>query len=205
MGLEIDLIAGLGNPDPAYLTTRHNAGFWFVDALAAECRASFGHDRKLHGDTAEVTLGGSRIRLLKPMTYMNDSGRSIGRALGYYKVPTDRLLVVYDELDLPPGRAQLKFSGGHAGHNGMRSVIEHIGPDFWRLRIGVGHPGQRDRVVGHVLRRASADEEQLIIESIKDGLETLPILLTHGAERAKTHLHSRRHTLDGDADAPEEG
>lgn len=201
MGLEIELIAGLGNPDPAYLTTRHNAGFWFVDALASSCNATFSPDRKLHGDTCEVSIGGQRIRLLKPMTYMNESGRSVGRALSYYKIPPERLLVAYDELDLPPGRAQLKHAGGHAGHNGMRSVIDHVGPEFWRLRIGVGHPGQRDRVVGHVLRRASSDEERLILASIRDGLETLPILLAHGAERAKTHLHSRRHTLDGGAGA----
>ena len=197
----LSIIAGLGNPEDRYVKTLHNAGFWFVDALAADCGVSFSHDRKLHGDTAEVEVGGRRIRLLKPMTYMNDSGRSVGRALDYYKIAPEHLLVVHDELDLPPGRAQLRLAGGHAGHNGIRSVIEHVGPDFWRLRIGVGHPGERDRVVGHVLKRASNAEEELILASVRDGLETLPILLAHGAERAKTHLHSRRHTADGGTNA----
>lgn len=191
MGTRIDLIAGLGNPDPEYLTTRHNAGFWFVDALAANCGAAFSQNKKLFGDTAEVQIGAHRIRLLKPTTYMNESGRSVGKAVSYFKIAPENLLVVYDELDLPPGRAQLKFGGGHAGHNGMRSVIEHIGPEFWRLRIGVGHPGRKDRVIGHVLRPASADEEQLIVDSIRDGLEALPVLLEQGAERAKTRLHTR--------------
>lgn len=196
MGTQIDLIAGLGNPDPEYLRTRHNAGFWFVDALAANCGTSFGHNKKLSGDTAEVGIGQHRIRLLKPMTYMNESGRSVGQALSYFKIAPERLLVVYDEIDLATGRVQLKFGGGHAGHNGMRSIIDHVGPNFWRLRLGVGHPGRKERVAGHVLKRASTEEEALIIDSIRDALEALPVMLDQGAEKAKTQLHSRKPPTD---------
>ena len=190
MGQPIDLIAGLGNPDPQYLATRHNAGFWFVDALAAEHHVQFSANKKLEADAAEVTLAGRRVRLLKPMTYMNESGRALAKAVNYYRIPPENVLVVYDELDLPPGRAQLKFAGGHAGHNGMRSVIAHLGTDIWRLRIGVGHPGERGKVTGHVLRRAPASEEDQITGSIRNAIDILPILIEHGAERARTRLHT---------------
>jgi PTH1 family peptidyl-tRNA hydrolase len=191
MGQPIDLIAGLGNPDPEYLATRHNAGFWLVDALAAEHRVQFSSNKKLEADTAEITLAGRRVRLLKPMTYMNESGRALTKAVSYFKIPTENVLVVYDELDLPPGRAQLRFAGGHAGHNGMRSAIAHLGPDFWRIRIGVGHPGDRDKVTGHVLRRAPAAEEDLITASIREAIDVLPVLIEQGGERAKTLLHTQ--------------
>jgi PTH1 family peptidyl-tRNA hydrolase len=190
MGQPIDLIVGLGNPDPEYLATRHNAGFWLVDALAAEHGARFSANRKLDGDTAEITLAGQRVRLLKPMTYMNESGRAVGKAMAFFKIPAERILVAYDELDFPPGRVQLKFAGGHAGHNGMRSVIATIGANFWRIRIGVGHPGDKARVTGHVLKRASAAEEELILQNIRAAIEVLPTLIEHGGERAKTKLHT---------------
>ena len=199
MGQRIDLIAGLGNPDPEYATTRHNAGFWFVDALARAHGASFTSNRKLAGDTAEVVLAGRRVRLLKPMTYMNESGRSLAAATRYFKIEPEHVLVVYDELDLPPGRVKLKFDGGHAGHNGMRSVIEHLGQKFWRLRLGVGHPGHgpRERVVNHVLRRASAKEEALVLEGLRDALAALPVLLEEGPERAQNALHTRKPATQG--------
>ena len=190
MGQPIDLIAGLGNPDPQYLATRHNAGFWFVDALAKELGASFTANRKLEADAAEVSLAGRRIRLVKPTTYMNESGRALARSVSYYRIPTANVLVAYDEIDFPPGRIRLKFGGGHAGHNGMRSVIAHLGPDFWRLRIGVGHPGERSKVSGHVLRRAPASEEDLILATIRDGIDILPILIEQGGEFAMTRLHA---------------
>src|SRR3970040_1140032 len=134
MSQAIDLIAGLGNPDPEYLMTRHNAGVWFVDALAAQHGARFSADKKVEGQTAEVAIEGQRGRLLKPMTSMNRSGRSVAKALAYYKIPLEHVLVVYDELDLPPGRVQLKFGGGHAGHNGMRSVVADGGDEVSRVR-----------------------------------------------------------------------
>jgi PTH1 family peptidyl-tRNA hydrolase len=190
MGQPIDLIVGLGNPDPQYLATRHNAGFWFVDLLASAFGAAFGQARKLEADTAEITLAGRRIRLMKPMTYMNESGRAVAKAIGYFRIPSENVLVAYDEIDFPPGRVRLKFGGGHAGHNGMRSVIAHIGAEFWRLRIGVGHPGERNGVSGHVLRRAPASEEDLILATIRDGIEALPILVEQGGELAMTKLHA---------------
>ena len=198
MGTPIDLIVGLGNPGPEYEATRHNAGFWFVDLLAREHGGSFSRERKLQGDAAEISVAGRRIRLLKPATYMNLSGQSVGAAVNYYKIPTEQVLVAYDELDLPPGRMQLKFDGSSAGHNGIGSVIEHVGTKFWRLRFGVGHPRDaeqargRKSVVDHVLKRASGTEEALLRENLSDAAEALPVLLEHGAERAKNRLHTRK-------------
>jgi PTH1 family peptidyl-tRNA hydrolase len=192
MGQPIELIVGLGNPGPEYLSTRHNAGFWFVDAVAAQTGATFRPDRKLEGEIADTTFAGQRLRLLKPATFMNHSGRSAARALAYYRIPPEHLLCVYDEIDLPPGRAKLKFAGGHAGHNGMRSMIEHVGADFWRVRLGVGHPGDRSRVVGHVLKRASSDEEAIILETVRDAIDAVAMLIESGEHAAKNALHSRQ-------------
>lgn len=206
MSEPIELVAGLGNPDPEYLMTRHNAGFWFVDALARAHGASFKSEKKLHGHTADVWIGSRRLRLLKPMTYMNNSGRSVAAALNFYKIPVERLLVVYDEIDLPPGRAKLKHGGGHAGHNGVRSIIEHAGAGFWRIRIGVGHPGhgRREAVTGHVLKRAGHDEDA-ILGAIGAGLETLPIMLEQSPERAQTYLHSYKPETEAAAGGDDAG
>ena len=198
MGTPIDLIVGLGNPGPEYAATRHNVGFWFVDLLAKEHGGTFSRERKLQGEAAEIAIGGQRIRLLKPTTYMNLSGQSVGAAVSYYKIPTERVLVAYDELDLPSGRAQLRFEGSSAGHKGVTSVIEHIGTAFWRLRFGIGHPrdneqaGDRSEVIDHVLKRAGGDEEAALSEKLKDAANLLPVLLEHGAERAKNRLHTRK-------------
>lgn len=198
MGTEIDLIVGLGNPGAEYEATRHNAGFWFVDLLAREHGGTFSRERKLQGECAEIRLAGRRIRLLKPMTYMNLSGQSVGAAVNFYKIPTEHVLVAYDELDLPPGRAQLKFDGSGAGHNGVGSVIEHLGPKFWRLRFGVGHPrnsadaGGKRTVIDHVLKRAGAAEENAIREALSEAANVLPVMLEQGAERAKNKLHTRK-------------
>jgi PTH1 family peptidyl-tRNA hydrolase len=199
MGTPIDLIVGLGNPGAEYAATRHNAGFWFVELLASEHGGKFSQQRKLQGDCAEINVAGQRIRLLKPSTYMNLSGQSVGAAVNYYKIPTEHVLVAYDELDLPPGRVQLRFDGSSAGHNGAGSVIEHIGPKFWRLRFGVGHPrdqeqpaGGRKEVVDHVLKRAGGTEEKILRDKLREAAELLPMLLEHGAERVKNRLHTRK-------------
>ena len=199
MGTPIDLNVGLGNPGAEYEATRHHAGFWFVDLLASEHGGRFSSQRKLHGDTAEITVAGQRIRLLKPMTYMNLSGQSVGATVNYYKIPPEHVLVAYDELDLPPGRAQLKFDGSSAGHNGISSVIEHIGPKFWRLRFGVGHPrdgeqaaGGRRQVIDHVLKRAGGAEEATLRDKLREAADLLPALLEQGAERVKNRLHTRK-------------
>lgn len=201
MGTQIELIVGLGNPGAEYATTRHNVGFWFVDLLAAEHGGRFSANRKLKGDTAEITVAGHRLRLLKPSTYMNLSGESVGAAANYFKIPAEHVLVAYDELDLTVGRVQLKFDGGAAGHNGATSVIEHLGSKFWRLRFGVGHPRERERpadgrkqVIDHLLKRAAASDETAIRETLTEAAAILPVLLEHGAERAKNHLHTRKET-----------
>ena len=142
MGQQIELIVGLGNPGPEHQRTRHNAGFWFADLLARAHGGSFKAENRFHGMTAEVRLDTHRIRLLKPQTFMNDSGRAVTAMASYYKIPLANVLIAYDDLDLEPGRAQLKFDGGHGGHNGMRDVVQCVGKAFWRLRLGIGHPGK---------------------------------------------------------------
>jgi PTH1 family peptidyl-tRNA hydrolase len=209
MGTEIDLIVGLGNPGVEYEATRHNAGFWFVDLLAREHGGAFSRERKLQSEAAEIRIGGRRIRLLKPQTYMNLSGQAVGAAIGYYKIPHAHVLVAYDELDLPLGRTQLRFGGGAAGHNGVRSVIEHIGGDFWRLRFGVGHPRDeatsagRKPVIDHLLRRTRAADESVIRESLGEAAAILPVMLEQGAERAKNRLHTRKRPAAPDSSAEE--
>jgi PTH1 family peptidyl-tRNA hydrolase len=199
MGTPLDLIVGLGNPGPEYEATRHNAGFWFVDLLAKEYRAAFSRERKLQGEAAEIAVAGKRIRLLKPATFMNLSGQSVGAAVNYFKIPTENVLVAYDELDLPPGRMQLRFDGSSAGHKGINSIIEHIGTAFWRWRFGVGHPrdgehasGDRKDVIDHVLKRAGGNDEALLRENLREAADALPMLLEHGAERVKNRLHTRK-------------
>jgi PTH1 family peptidyl-tRNA hydrolase len=193
MGQDLDLIVGLGNPGAEHQRTRHNAGFWFADLLARAHGGTFRSENRFHGEVAETSIGSRRIRLLKPQTYMNDSGRAIVALASYYKIPFENMLVAYDELDLEPGRAQLKFDGGHGGHNGMRDIVQCVGKAFWRLRIGIGHPGKgrRDEVVNYVLRPASANDENDIIDAINASIDVLPIFLEQSPEKAKTQLHSR--------------
>ncbi len=193
MGQQIELIVGLGNPGPEHQRTRHNAGFWLADLLARAHGGSFKAENRFHGMTAEVRLDTHRIRLLKPQTFMNDSGRAVTAMAAYYKIPLANVLIAYDDLDLEPGRAQLKFDGGHGGHNGMRDVVQCVGKAFWRLRLGIGHPGKgrREEVVNYVLRQASSADEEQILNAINAAIDVLPVILEQGAERAKTELHSR--------------
>ena len=201
MGTQIELIVGLGNPGAEYAATRHNVGFWFVELLATANGRRFSANRKLKGDTAEITIAGHRLRLLKPSTYMNLSGESVTAAANYFKIPPEHVLVAYDELDLTVGRVQLKFEGGAAGHNGVTSVIEHVGPKFWRLRFGVGHPrdlertvDDRKQVVDHLLKRAAASDEAMIRETLNEAAAILPVMLDEGAERARNRLHTKKET-----------
>ncbi len=186
----VRLVVGLGNPGAEYLLTRHNAGFWFADALAERAGVHFSSARKFHGETARARVGGADLRLLKPATFINRSGQSVNRLAAYLKIEPESILVVHDDLDLPVGSLRLKWSGGHGGHNGLRDIINHIGRDFRRLRIGIGHPrGSRD-VIDYVLHRAPPDEEERIIEAVGRGLDLLPDLLEHGFEHAMHHLHT---------------
>jgi peptidyl-tRNA hydrolase, PTH1 family len=196
MEQSIALIVGLGNPDPEYLNTRHNAGFWFVDALASRSGGTFSANRKVHGDLGEITIAHRRVRLLKPSTYMNRSGLAVGAALRFFKLEPEQLLVAYDEIDFPPGKVRLKFDGGHAGHNGVRDIIEHVGSRFWRLRLGVGHPGHSAAVIDHVLKRASSDDQEAIFRTIEDSIEMLSVLIAEGGERAQHVLHTPNRNAD---------
>ena len=190
-GLPLRVIVGLGNPGPEHLTTRHNAGFWFVDLLARRHGGEFRDYRKYSGETTRVTISGQEIILLKPTTYMNRSGLSIRQISDFFKIAPDDILVAHDELDLPVGSLRLKHSGGHGGHNGLRDTIAHIGDSFWRLRLGIGHPGNKTEVIDYVLTRAPRAEEDLILESVNTAADCVPLLLEQGAERAMTKLHSR--------------
>jgi len=187
------LIVGLGNPGAEHLRTRHNAGFWFVDALARQTDGRFGNDSKLHGETAKVHYANRALWLLKPTTYMNASGRSIAAALRYWKIEPEEMLVVHDDLDLPPGAVRLKFDGGHGGQNGLRDIFQHVGHGrFHRLRIGIGHPGpgNKDRVTPWVLGRPSAIDESLILHAIGRGFDVLPLAVDGEFEKAMLLLHT---------------
>jgi PTH1 family peptidyl-tRNA hydrolase len=189
--MTVRLIVGLGNPGPEYEQTRHNAGFWFVDRLADHHRCRLHHEAKFHADVGRCELKGHDCRLQKPSTFMNRSGGAVAALAGFFRIPRGEILVVHDELDLPPGTARLKKGGGHGGHNGLRDLIAHLGGnDFLRLRIGIGHPGHRDQVIDYVLHRASADERQCIEQAMDQALEVMPLAVCGELERAMHKLHS---------------
>ncbi|HEX2494611.1 MAG TPA: aminoacyl-tRNA hydrolase [Steroidobacter sp.] len=190
-GTPLKIIVGLGNPGPEHLLTRHNAGFWLVDALAAKLGGRFRSHTKFQGEICRAQFAGADLTLLKPMTYMNRSGLAIRALSDYLNVEPAEILVAHDELDLPVGDARFKLGGGAGGHNGLRDAITHIGADFWRLRIGVGHPGNKSEVIDYVLRRAPKEEEEKILSSIGHAVDSLSIFLEQGAERAMNGLHSK--------------
>lgn len=182
----VSLIVGLGNPGARYQATRHNAGFWFVDALAAQRGVTFKTAARYHGDVAELNGGW----LIKPGTFMNRSGQAVAALAGFYKIPVARILVVHDELDLPPGTARLKQGGGHGGHNGLRSLVADLGADFWRLRLGIGHPGHKDLVTDYVLGKPSQDDRLSIEAAITRAVEIVPAMIAGDPQGAMLKLHS---------------
>ncbi len=185
------LIVGLGNPGPEHLRTRHNAGFWLVDALALREGARFGLESKLFGETCKVVIAGQPVWLLKPATYMNASGKSVAAALRYWKIEPEEALLVHDELDLPPGTARLKFDGGHGGQNGLRDTMRLLGHGrFHRLRIGIGHPGHKDRVTPWVLGKPGRDDEAAMLRAIDDALDVLPLAVAGDFNEAMKRLHT---------------
>ena len=187
------LIVGLGNPGPEHARTRHNAGFWFIDVLAHQAGARFGLESKLHGETAKIQVDGQTVYLLKPATYMNLSGRSVAAALHYWKIEPSQCLIAHDDLDLPPGTARLKFDGGHGGQNGLRDTVQHLGHgQFHRLRLGIGHPGHKDRVTPWVLGRPGRDDEAGILRAIDDALAVLPLAVAGNFNEAMKRLHTPR-------------
>lgn len=191
-GTPLKIIVGLGNPGPEHLLTRHNAGFWFVDALAARLGGRFRSHTRFQGEICRTQLAGEEVTLLKPMTYMNRSGLAVRALADYLKVEPAQILVAHDELDVPVGEGRFKFAGGHGGHNGMRDVITHLGAEFWRLRIGVGHPGDQAEVIDYVLHRAPKQEEEQILSAISEALDALPVFIEQGAERAMNGLHGKK-------------
>ena len=185
------LLVGLGNPGADYSRTRHNAGFWFIDALAQREGARWGYEAKLHGEATKVVIADQPLWLLKPSTFMNKSGLSVVAALRYYKIEPEQALLAHDDLDLPTGTARFKFDGGHGGQNGLRDTIEHLGHGrFHRLRIGIGHPGSKDRVTPWVLGRPSISDEDAIMDSIARALDALPLAVAGQFERAMSQLHT---------------
>jgi peptidyl-tRNA hydrolase, PTH1 family len=190
-GEALKLIVGLGNPGTEYARTRHNAGFQFADELARRFGASFRSEPRHRAELARAQVGGADVWLLKPMGYMNHSGDAVQSVATFYKIPVQAILVGYDDLDFPAGVVRLKQGGGAAGHNGMRDVIAQMGDTFWRLRIGIGHPGDRSLVLDYVLGRPPAGEAQLIQDALLAAADCVPILLTEGAQPAMTRLHTR--------------
>jgi len=188
----VELIVGLGNPGSNYERTRHNAGADFVLALANSCNVPIKQEGKFFGGTALVQIEGQAVRLLIPSTFMNLSGKSVAAIAHFYKVPTNRILIAHDELDLSPGTARFKKGGGHGGHNGLRDTVQCLGnnKDFARLRIGIGHPGNAKQVADYVLKKAPTKEQDLINNSIDDAMRHLALAVTGQWERAMTALHS---------------
>ena len=197
-GLSLQLVVGLGNPGVEHEDTRHNAGFWFIDELASRHDGRLKAERRYNADVGRVTIADAPLWLMKPMGYMNRSGQSVRSFSEYFQIPSEEVLVVHDELDLPAGVARLKKGGGAGGHNGVKDVIAHFGEDFWRIRVGIGHPGNRDQVIDHVLERASAVEERLMREAIELAIAEFPRLITEGAEK----MMNRLHTASPAGDAP---
>jgi PTH1 family peptidyl-tRNA hydrolase len=188
----VQLIVGLGNPGSQYEATRHNAGFWFVDQLARAKGASFRRENKFHGEVCSINVDGGSVWLLKPMTFMNNSGQAVRALAQFYKIPAEAVLVVHDELDIPPGALRLKRDGGHGGHNGLRDIIAQLGSKaFLRLRVGIGHPGNSRDVTNYVLGRAGGDEQSEIEHALQDAMHCLPMIVSGDAQKAMNHLHSR--------------
>ncbi len=191
MSYTIQIIAGLGNPGEKYEKTLHNAGFWFLEDLALKYGGIFRYEKKFDIDSCKIDINGCSIWLIKPQSFMNLNGRPIKSFLDYYQLKVNNLLVVQDEIDLPSGTIRLKEGGGHGGHNGIRDVIQHCGPQFFRLRIGVGHPGEKSKVINYVLNPGSEKVESAIKNNINEALSVIPILMEDGFNEATKALHTK--------------
>ena len=192
--MTIKLLVGLGNPGPEYEATRHNAGFWWIDAVAARLRASLAPDRHYHGLVARVNRhGGEPLWLLQPMTFMNLSGKSVAALARFFKIAPGEILVAHDELDLQPGQVKLKLGGSAAGHNGLKDIHAQLGTlDYWRLRLGIGHPGVKAEVINYVLKKPSPEHREAIAQAIDRSLESLDLMLAGEMERAMMKVHATK-------------
>jgi len=185
------MLIGLGNPGPEYARTRHNAGFWLVDELARRHGGQWRNESRHQSEMARVRIAGQELWLVKPLSFMNKSGTPAASLASFYKIAPTEILVAHDELDLGVGVLRLKESGGHGGHNGVRDVIAHLGDIFWRIRIGIGHPGSKSEVLNYALGRPSPTDEALLAKAIEDAADALPALLEEGAQKAMMRLHTR--------------
>ncbi len=191
MSAPIRALIGLGNPGPEYARQRHNVGFWLADALAQASGENLLEQPKFKGWAARINFSGEPLWLLKPATFMNRSGEATLALLSFYKIPIEQTLVVHDELDMPSGTARFKRGGGHGGHNGLRDITRVLGPEFARLRIGIGHPGDKSRVTGYVLSAPTAEQEQAIFASLERSVASLELLMTSGWDKATQLLHTQ--------------
>jgi len=201
----IKLFVGLGNPGPDYEATRHNAGFWWIDALARELKATLVPERSYHGLVARTTVHGQSVWLLQPQTFMNLSGKSVASLARFFKIQPEEILVVHDELDIPPGQVKLKRGGSHAGHNGLRDIDAHVGKDYRRVRIGIGHPGHKDLVLHWVLRDFEPDERDSKtgwVPKVLSALAEESALLVEGGAKADEKYMSRVAHLAPPPDLP---
>ena len=189
----IKLFVGLGNPGPDYAGTRHNAGFWWIDELARELKVSLNMDKSYHGYVARTTVGGHTIWLLQPQTFMNLSGKSVASLAKFFKIAPEEILVAHDELDIAPGQMKVKFGGSHAGHNGLRDIHAQLGSaDYWRLRIGVGHPGVKSEVINWVLKKPSLDHRIAIDQAITRSLKAVPDMISGDMDKATMLIHTTK-------------
>lgn len=188
----IRLLVGLGNPGDKYANTRHNAGFWLIDLIAQQSNSTLSNDAKMFGIVGKLSPHNDKW-LLKPSTFMNASGKSVAAVVNYYKIQPDEILVIHDELDLPAGQAKLKLGGGHGGHNGLRDIHAALStPNYWRLRIGIGHPGDKNEVANFVLKAPTKDEQSAIDDSIYQASHQLDLLLKGEFESAMLKLHTKK-------------
>lgn len=189
----IKLFVGLGNPGPDYEATRHNAGFWWIDALARELKVNLVPERSYYGLAGRTSVNGQSVWLLQPQTFMNLSGKSVASLARFFKIQPEEILVVHDELDLPPGQVKLKRGGSHAGHNGLRDIHAQLGsPDYWRLRIGIGHPGEKSEVANWVLKKPAPDQRTLIEDSIAHSLKAHTAMLAGEMDKATLLVHTTK-------------
>lgn len=189
----IKLFVGLGNPGPEYEATRHNAGFWWIDALARELKVNLVPERAYHGLMARTSVAGHSVWLLQPQTFMNLSGKSVAALSRFFKIQPDEILVAHDELDFEPGVVKLKRGGSHGGHNGLRDIHAQLGSsDYWRLRIGIGHPGVKSEVIHWVLKKPAPDQRTLIEDSITHALKAAPALLAGDMDKATQLVHTTK-------------
>ncbi|TCM69814.1 PTH1 family peptidyl-tRNA hydrolase [Acinetobacter calcoaceticus] len=181
---------GLGNPGKEYAQTRHNAGFWFIEQLAAQYNIQLKADPKFHARSGRGTIEGHDVRLLLPNTFMNRSGQSVAPFAKFYQIKPESMLIAHDELDMNPGIIRLKTGGGHGGHNGLKDIVPHIGANFHRLRIGIGHPGQKEQVAGHVLNKAPSSEQSLMDDAIHHALSRIRLLVDGEIQQAMNQINA---------------